>query len=278
VSHRLSVLIPAHNEADYIGACLTALFASDSLPADTIVEVLVLANGCSDDTVARARAIAPPAGWHMTVLERSDGGKLAALNDGDAAACGDILVYLDADVVVEPDLLPQIADALCRTPEPRYASGSPRVSPARSWVTRAYARVWQELPFLKADAPGFGLFAMSRAGRARWGDWPAIISDDTFARLHFAPQERIPLSGCYHWPMVEGFRNLVRVRRRQDQGVAEISARYPALMANDDTPRLTRAGLVRLALRHPLGLAVYIAVALAVRSPFARQSGWVRGR
>ena len=38
----LSVIIPASNEAGYIGACLTALFASGPQNA----EAIVVANGC----------------------------------------------------------------------------------------------------------------------------------------------------------------------------------------------------------------------------------------
>jgi glycosyltransferase involved in cell wall biosynthesis len=279
VNHLLSVLIPAHNEADYIASCLAALFASEPLPADVNVEVLVLANGCTDETANRARACTPPPGWALHVLELAKGDKLAALNQGDAQALGDMLVYLDADVTVDPALLPQIALSLHRVTGPAYRGGSPRVAAAQSIVTRAYARVWQNLPFVQEGVPGFGVFAMNRAGRQRWEHWPAIISDDTFARLQFTPQERQRLSAGYTWPMVEGFRNLVRVRRRQDQGVAEISRRFPDLLRNDDKNPVTLPRLLRIAGRHPVGLLVYLAVAVAVRSPlFSNRSNWERGR
>ena len=274
----LSVLIPAHNESAYICSCLGALYASAPLPDGAAVEVLVLANGCSDDTADRARALAPPPGWGLRVLERSEGGKLAALTEGDEKARGDILVYLDADVQVEPDLLPQIATALASR-IPAYACGSPCISRAADPVTRAYARFWSALPFVTEGAPGFGLFAMTRAGRLRWGKWPTIISDDTFARLQFAPEERLRLPGRYHWPMVEGFRNLVRVRRRQNIGVAEIAHLFPGLPANDDKRVLTPGDLSRLAIRDPLGFLAYAAVSLAVRTPlYASSERWVRGR
>ncbi len=274
----LSILIPAHNESAYISACLGHLYASDRLPDGVEVEVLVLANGCTDDTAHKARLLEPPLGWQLHVLERGEGGKLAALNDGDKAARGDILIYLDADVEVEPDLLPQLVDALS-VEQPLYATGTPVVSRAQSAYSRAYSRVWQKLPFVTTGAPGFGLFAMTRAGRARWGDWPAIISDDTFARLSFSPAERLRLPAKYHWPMVEGFRNLVRVRRRQNIGVAEIARLYPALPGNDDAKRLTGSDLIRLALQHPFGFCAYVAVNLAVKTPlFSSKDRWARGR
>ncbi|UWQ78531.1 glycosyltransferase family 2 protein [Leisingera sp. S132] len=274
----VSVLIPAHNEADYIGSCLQAVFASDPLPAGMTAEVLVLANGCTDATAELARAAVPPEGWELQVLELPEGGKLGALNAGDAAARGDLLIYLDADVQVSPELIAQIAAALDGR-APCYASGCPQVPPARSLVTRAYARFWMRLPFFSGGVPGFGVFAMNRTGRQRWGVWPDIIADDIFARLHFTPQERVQVTASYSWPMVEGFRNLVKVRRRQNAGVAEVAESWPQLMQNEDTPRVGPGRALRLLLRDPAGFLAYAAVALAVKTPlFASRSRWTRGR
>jgi len=278
VTQRISVLIPAHNEAGYIGDCLAAVFASEPLPEGVTAEVLVLANGCSDETAALARAFELPAGWALQVLELPEGGKLGALNAGDAAAAGGILIYLDADVLVSRGLIPQLAAALADG-TPRYASGCPEVAPARSAVTRAYARLWTRLPFFTCGVPGFGVFAMTRAGRQRWGIWPDIIADDTFARLSFAPGERVQVAAGYSWPMVEGFRNLVRVRRRQNEGVAEVAAKYPQLLANDDKLPPGKGALLQLLLADPPGFLIYTLVAMAVKTPlFASQTRWTRGR
>ena len=273
----LSVILPASNEEAWIGPCLDALLASD--PPGMAAEVVVVANGCRDGTVAQAQAragAAQAAGWGLRVLDLAEGGKLAALNAGDAAVQGSIRVYLDADVQVSPALMAQIAQALAGA-APAFASGTPVIPRPASAVTRAYAGFWKSLPFVRSPAPGFGLFAMNAAGRARWGEWPAIISDDTFARLHFAPQERIGLPATYTWPMVEGFARLVRVRRRQDAGVRELATRYPQLMVNEAKAPLTKAALLRMALADPLGFATYAAVSLAVRLGPARPD-WTRGR
>ena len=175
-----------------------------------------------------------------------------------------------------PPLMAQLAAAL-DGPGARYATGRPVVARARSAVTRAYARFWQRLPFARGATPGFGLYAVNAEGRARWGAFPAIIADDTFVRLNFAPAERIGCPATYSWPMVEGLRALVRVRRRQDAGVAEVARLFPGLGANDDTPRPGPAALARAALADPAGLAVYALVALAVRARRA-DGAWARGR
>jgi len=272
----LSIIIPAANEAGWIGPCLDSLLASDDpgLP----VEVIVAANACTDATVAEAgarRRAAAARGWRLAVLDLPRPGKPGALDAGDRAAGGALRLYLDADVTLTPPLLARLAAALAGDGA-TYASGRPEVAPARDALTRAYARVWTRLPFFRSPAPGFGLFAVNAAGRARWGAFPAVISDDTYVRLLFRPAERIEVAAGYRWPLAEGFAALVRVRRRQDAGVAEIARRFPALLANEGKPRPTAGELARLALADPAGIAVYAAVAAAVR--LGRSTGWARGR
>jgi len=272
----LSVIIPASNEADYIGPCLTALFASHPIPGGA--EAIVVANGCRDKTADRARAMAKAAdaaGWGFQVLDLAQGGKPNALNAGDRVACGGLRAYLDADVIVSPAVMAELTRALAAD-APRYAGATPRIPRAQSAVTRAYARFWQRLPFAQSVAPGYGLFAVNATGRSRWAEFPAIISDDTFVRLQFTPEERLQMPAPYDWPMIEGFAALTRVRRRQDAGVAEIDRLYPGLTAREDKPRLTKAALARLALQDPVGFVAYAAVSLAVR--LGRSAGWTRGR
>ncbi|MCF6233929.1 MAG: glycosyltransferase [Rhodobacteraceae bacterium] len=275
------VIIPAHNEAGLIGQCLGSLLASDRVPEGWQIAVLVVANGCKDDTAAIAGKYAAQAtarGWSLTVFDEARGGKLNALNIADKAARGTNRAYLDADVTIDPSLLGQLVKTL-DSDTPRYASGHPALSPAQSRITHSYGRFWAALPFATSGVPGFGIFAMNAAGRARWGQWPDIISDDTFARLSFKADERIRVDSVYHWPMVEGFTNLVRVRRRQDDGVKEIAARFPHLLDNDDKPRLTLPGLLSRMVRDPLGFAAYAGVSLAVKTAlFQTDKPWVRGR
>ncbi|NCJ05639.1 glycosyltransferase [Synechococcales cyanobacterium C] len=272
----LSIIIPASNEAGWIDACLKAVAASQGAAG----EVVVVANGCTDDTAARARTHATSlaaAGFTLSVLETPAQGKPGALNTGDAAARYGVRVYLDADVTVSPLLMAQIAGALAVS-TPCLAGGTPQVAPAHSTVTQAYARFWSQLPFVVQGCPAFGLYAVNAAGRKRWGEFPAIISDDTFVRLSFAPSERLRLPATYVWPMVEGFAALVRVRRRQDQGVAEVAQLFPHLPTNDDKIRPDTGWLLRQLVADPAAFLTYAVVTLAVRVGWRTQSGWGRGR
>ncbi|RYH01298.1 glycosyltransferase [Salipiger sp. IMCC34102] len=279
----MSVIIPAHNEESYLGACLSALLCSapvlfrDGQPVP--VQVVVAANGCTDRTCAVARGFGSRMtrrGWKLVILDIAQGSKIGALNAADARASGDVRIYLDADVNVGPDLLRQTWEAL-QGPLPRYASGRMDIIEPACFASRAYREIYRRVPFQTRTIPGAGYFAVNAAGRARWEIFPDVIADDLFVRLQFDKNERIQLSDSFRWELTEGFRALVRVRRRQDTGTRDLLARFPRLVANEDKPRFEPGELRRLALRFPVGMAVYCAVALMSRLP-ARSEAWARGR
>ena len=281
----LTVVIPANNEEAYLASCLDALLAQ-TLEADHAggVELVLAANACTDRTVEIARGYVPRfagKGWELVVLDIAEGGKLNALNRADGIARGDMRAYLDADVICSPTLLAKIHAAL-DVPAPRYASGRMQLSPAESWVSRQFGRLWVNLPFMRNDIPGnvqgAGLFAVNAAGRARWDEFPDIISDDGYVRLLFAPEERVLAEADYSWPLAEGFAQLVKVRRRQDAGNVEIAETYPELLANESKPPITRGDYLKLFLGQPVSFLVYISVILTVRFGPKQAAGWTRGR
>lgn len=92
----VSILLAVRNGTRYIDAKLDSLFALD-YPRD-LVEILVLSDGSTDDTVERAEARqldALGASMTLRVLPLPPGGKSEALNAGLAAARGEILFYTD---------------------------------------------------------------------------------------------------------------------------------------------------------------------------------------
>lgn len=278
----ISVIIPAHNEQGYIGTCLALILKStDPQTGAGPLQVVVVANGCDDDTVAEARALAPTfaqKGWQLDVLDLEQGGKLNALNAGDAAALYDKRVYIDADIHVTEDLIAQLAQALDRS-EPAYAGARPQIRAAETFVSERYARFWERLPFMAEGVPGCGVYGVNGPGRARWGDFPDITADDTFVRFQFAPGEMHGVPATYSWPITEGFANLVRVRRRQDQGLEQMREKLPDLAARMERTSPDTSRKLALFLKDPLGFVIYASVAVTVKLPlFRNRSAWDRGR
>jgi hypothetical protein len=110
-SRRMAVLIPAHDEAVVIGDTLAALAAVD-YPSDR-VDVHLVADHCTDATADIARAAG------VTVHERDSAprGKGPALTWAigrilDGARPPEVVVIVDADTIVAPQLLQAIDTAV----------------------------------------------------------------------------------------------------------------------------------------------------------------------
>ncbi len=158
MTERVSVLVPARDEAATISSCLTAVLASTGVPD---LEVLVLDDASTDGTAAIARAAAG-GDPRVTVLTGADLppgwlGKPHALQQLRAHATGSLLVTLDADVRLAPHGLAAGCDLLRRrrlalvSPYPRQVAVSAAerlVQPLLqwSWLTLLPLRVAERPP------------------------------------------------------------------------------------------------------------------------------------
>ena len=250
---RGSVVIPVHDEGAVIERCLRALRAGDG-----DLEVVVVANACTDDTAERARAAG------ARVVETAVPGKAHALDLGDEACTAFPRAYVDADVSVDGEDLRRVLDVLREGPA-LAAAPRLRVDLSRSsWPVRAYYRVWTALPYVTDDLVGSGFYALSRAGRARFGNFPDATGDDTFVRALFAPGERVSVPGTtftVHPPRT--LAALLAIKMRARFSVAEHAAGHADPRASGGQAPVLR----RLAARPALwpALPVYAAVGLLTR-------------
>lgn len=128
-----SLIIPAHNEAGYIGDTLAHIAALD-YPKNRF-ETIVVENGSTDgtnDIVARAAGV--------TALSSAKG-VARAKNKGISAARAesDWLIFLDADTVLLPSFLTELDAFLRADTEKNVSVGTVAVRPVPE---TAYARAW----------------------------------------------------------------------------------------------------------------------------------------
>ncbi|WP_235833677.1 glycosyltransferase [Aeromicrobium chenweiae] len=98
---RLSVVVPAFEEARVIDQCVRSIARSDY----PHLEIVCVDDGSTDDTFARMQQLAADHPGVVRALRQANAGKGAALNTGIAAAAGEVLVLVDSDGVFRPDTL-----------------------------------------------------------------------------------------------------------------------------------------------------------------------------
>jgi glycosyltransferase involved in cell wall biosynthesis len=129
-----AIIIPARNEADRIGACLTSLAAGDMARA---VVVLVV-NNTTDATADVARDVGSGLGLHLKVLERILVHGVGQARRIGCAVALDLLPDLqtlattDADCLLAPDWLARNLDHLARVDA---VCGKIGIIPAEAGIT-----------------------------------------------------------------------------------------------------------------------------------------------
>ncbi len=105
----ISVVIPTYNRLPILQKCLQAL-ETQSLAADLAdYEVVVIDDGSTDDTISWLQAANLP---HLRWFEQDHQGAAAARNLGVAKALGDVIVFIDSDLVVTEGFLQAHVEAL----------------------------------------------------------------------------------------------------------------------------------------------------------------------
>ncbi len=104
---RISVVIPTFNRRQVLERTLPLLLEQE-FPADEY-EVVVVVDGSTDGTQEWLESLKPKCG--LKIFEAQHRGAGAARNVGIRAAAGELILFLDDDLICAPDLLKVHADA-----------------------------------------------------------------------------------------------------------------------------------------------------------------------
>lgn len=263
----VSVIVPAHNEGRVIGRLLEGLLA-DAGPGE--FDVVVVPNGCTDDTAVVAGGYGPD----VRVVESPVPSKYAALRLGDEHAKGFPRLYVDADVQLSTAGARALAAAL---EQPGVLAVAPeRVLDfgAGARLVRWYYDVWTRLPTVRAGIYGRGVIGVSEVGFERIGAMPEVMGDDLAASVAFRDSERqiVPAATVVvHTPRTVG--DLIRRRVRSQTVVTQLAGVTAQAVSARTSPR-DLVGMLRARPRLAPKLAVFLGVTLVARN-LARRS--IRG-
>ncbi|MDB5318766.1 MAG: glycosyl transferase [Phycisphaerales bacterium] len=271
----LSIIIPAHNEGSVIARTLQSILKNR---LDRPVQIVVVANGCTDNTAEVVRGFAP----QVELIETPVGSKSNALNLGDRIAKYDLRAYLDADIELSDNALQQVVDAF-KDPTVRLAMPQARHTYRGSNpVLAGYYHLWRSMPYVRKGAMGGGFYAIDKELRSRFDEFPTLTADDKFTRNVAKPNERRVVQGCYATvTMPQTFGDLLKVKTRWTYGNLELSSLRPDLDQNDKHKHEGAFGYLFwrpwLWLNVPAFVFVFVYAQIAARKRFAkRQSTWER--
>lgn len=226
---RISIIILCKDESQRIGECLSSLADQSLLRTGNLIEVLVVPNGCTDNTPAVAeasRAVFSSLGnVAFRVEELKQGGKSRSWNIAvhqlsDPAA--DYLVFLDGDIELAHDqVLERLFETLVSHPSLEVVSGKPTKESAR----KSDQNILERLSLSASEATGYvnvinGSCYVAKAAPLRqvWlpNDLPgedgflnAVVTTEGFTAPHVVENVRQPaapthfyapetLSGFFH--------------------------------------------------------------------------------
>jgi len=255
----ISIIVPAHNESSVIARTLRQWV---SRPGSEELNIVVVCNGCTDETATIARRF----GSTVRVIESDIASKTHALNIGDQISRGFPRIYVDADIVITLDAIRALAKRFERGGLLAVAPTADIDLTGCSRPVRLYFGIRSRLPSSGRGFDGSGVYALSETGRTRFAEFPDVIADDTFVRLQFRPEERETLGSVSSMVFPpRTIRQLIAVRTRAYAGTFELARRFPELSANKD--ETNNRALIRL-FRDPRlwpALSVYCYVNILAR-------------
>jgi cellulose synthase/poly-beta-1,6-N-acetylglucosamine synthase-like glycosyltransferase len=270
---KVSVVVPAYNEGANIAHLIESLLAQETKVA-RIVEIIVVASGCTDDTAEIARSAARGRPGVQVHVQETRAGKVAAINEylrlRDPRA--EVIVSTSADLRLAPDVIEQIAICLRDRPEVGMVGARPVPDNDPATLTGRMVRMlWEMHHRVSLHTPKMGELVGFRAA--------LVGSVSELSVVDEASIEDIVISKGYelaylpdaivtnHGPEV--FREYFEQRRRIARGHYWLSFAFGYRVATLDPSRVAKIALAVAQeedTQGKLALATQVATEVAARA------------
>lgn len=150
-----SIIVPCYRQAHFLPQALESALAQHG----AAYEVIVVDDGSPDDTAAVAGHFVASHPERVRLVRQENRGLALARAAGLAVAAGDFLVFLDADDILEPDMLGACVRGLAREPEADVVVGN-------AWLVGPDGRQ-PAYPYDQACVP----------------TWPAMLDDNPWGSV-----------------------------------------------------------------------------------------------
>jgi GT2 family glycosyltransferase len=245
----VSVLIPCHNAAPYVGAAL------DSVLGQTWrrLEVIVVDDGSTDGSAA---ILAGFARRGVRVIHQQNAGASAARNRALKASTGEFILFLDADDLVNSEHIASLHAAIADAPRCIAMSQWDRFThspdearfPHRPTYLDVPGATWLAQDWAEAGCmTQCGMFLMPRAVLADVGGWDerlTLIDDfEFYARLIAASAGVRYAEGArlYYRSGLRGSLSGTRRRKAVESAFLSLMLGTGHLLAAENSPRTRRA-------------------------------------
>jgi glycosyltransferase involved in cell wall biosynthesis len=184
----ISVIIPVHNGSGYIASCIEALRKSTYRD----FEIIVVDDASDDDTAEICRSF----GFKVIALS-ARGGPAVARNEGVKRASGEIVLFIDSDVLVSENTLEKVAESLLGNQEISAVFGSYDDCPSSPDFLSQYRNLLHHFVHQRSDTDAETFWAGCGAVRR-----------DVFTELGGFDEKRFPL------PSIEDIELGYRLRQK----------------------------------------------------------------
>jgi biofilm PGA synthesis N-glycosyltransferase PgaC len=268
----LTILIAAYQEAEVIGDTIASI-ANANYPGE--LEVLILSDGSSDDTVAISRnacaAATLPERFAIEVVDfKRNRGKAAVLNEGLARARHGLIVTIDGDTQLVPSALTNIVERLLADPPGTMAvagavlvnnADETLITGAQQWdYFHGIAAVKRMQSMYNGTLVAQGAFSIYRKrALEEVGGWPETVGEDivlTWAMLRRGWRVGYAEDAVVFTNAPTTFGQFSQQRKRWSRGMVEALDHHEELLVK---PRLTLMFIWWNLLFMPLDL-VYTAI------------------